>query len=382
MESRQPGVLAKIAHAWIDQDGFVAFQEMQSSALPPKLLLDTTNYVAYELVADDPQLAFDFVFEVYSHELGYEYRNLAIEVTNEWAQPDPASAFDATLTMDGEFLQRELQKTVLRQWARKDARALLSNLNNFPANLHSVVRQIAVIESADKTVETVAELLGNIRERKRREDVAWKVAYHWAQQDIVATLQWIETDESISHIQQKLKEVSFRQLAQSSPHLALQIALSQPLEADAVGLEATVVDATARWGSLDVAISMLPQVRSDSTRTDAFDAVIEHSLLEQDPERALDLFLQLCEYETISTNGPLDTVIKELSERLFDSIDTITSEVTKGRVARELYREHIDGDVFSDHQLSQLREMSSPDPSDTRREAMERVMERMLLERE
>ncbi|MYC26160.1 MAG: hypothetical protein F4X56_09615 [Gammaproteobacteria bacterium] len=374
LSTEQSELLAKIALAWIDQVGLDAFLEIQSSFLPPKLLLSTTNFVAYELVEDDPKLAFDFVLEAYSREPGYEYRKLARELTTDWARSDPAKAFDATLTMDAEFLRRELQKEVLRQWASRDAQALLRNLNNFPANLHGTVREIALIESADKTPKMATELLGNIKERKRRESVAWELAFNWAQQDIVATLQWIESDESISQIQRKLKEVAFRQLAQSKPQLALQTALNQPFNTEETGLEVTVVDATAQRGSLDVAISMLAQVRSGKTRVDAYDAVIEHSLMEHDPELALDLFLQLCEHETISKYGPLDTIVEELPKQLYDAIDTISSKVSRGRIARELYREHLDNDIFTDQQLKQLKEMSSPDPSDTKLEAFERMM--------
>lgn len=378
LSEKQSQLLAKIAFAWIDQDGFDVFEEMQESFLPSTLLLDTTKAVAYEIVADKPEIAFDFVLDVFSREPGYEYGNLVVELAIHWAQIDPKSAFNATLKVDRHSLQRRLQKHTLRQWAHQDSSALLSVLDTLPEHLHPLIREIVVIEAAEKSRDMVAEVLNDIEDRNHRERVARHVASNWGEHDIDEAMQWIESDGSVLHIQSKLKEVAFREFAQRDPRLALETALNQPLSAEEKGLEAAVIDSVARWGSLDTAISMLPNVRRGKTRIEAFDSVIEQSISEDDLDRALELFLQLCEHEPTITSGPLETVVTELPEKLFKSLDRISSERMRIRAARELYLKHSDSDTFNQTQLERLNEISQSGLSNRMREKMENVIDSVL----
>lgn len=375
LSSEKFQLLTEIAHAWIARDGLAVFQKMQASLPIPKLLSEVTRSATLKLVVDNPQLAFDFGLDVYFREQTYRYRALVRELVSRWAQLDPKSTFDATLTVNASVLRRELQKATLTYWARNDSRELLSNLETFPEDSHDLIREIAIIEMAEKTQETISEVLLGIDDRQHRRSVAMRLAYNWAQQDIVAVLSWIEADESVLEFKSDVKRAAFREFARSEPRLAFQTAIAQPISGENNGLEATVIDSIARWHSLDTAVSMLPHVRSGTTRVKAYDAVIEQSLSEHDSERAIELFLELCDHETSSTSGPVETVAEELPVHLFENIDHISSEVMRASVAQELFRQYGDDDIFNRRQLAKLKKISQSSPSSSLLEGLEGVID-------
>lgn len=364
LSSKHYQLLTQIVHAWIVRDGLAVFQTMQASLPSSTLLPEITRSATLELVTDDPQLAFDFALDVYYREQAYQYRVLVRELVYRWALFDPMSAFKATRTVNAHVLRRALQRTTLRQWARKDSRELLRSLETLPENLHSLIRELAIIEMAEKTPEAVSEFLLGIVERQRRESVAHQIASRWAHQDTVAALFWIESDQSVFDIKGELTEAVFREFARNTPWLALQTAIDQPVSEEDKGLEATVINTIARIHSLDIAVAMLPKVRAGTTRIDAYDSVIKQSLSEHDPERALDLFLQLCEHEANSTTKLVETVAEKLPMRLFESIDQVSSRVIRVNVAQELLRQYEHNDKFDQSQLKKLKEISQKQPSD------------------
>lgn len=368
-------LLAEIARAWIGRDGLAVFEEMQVSLPSATLLPEITKSAILKLVPDDPQLAFDFVLEVYFREQLYLYRDLVREIVHSWAQVDPKSTFQATLAVNAPVLRRVLQETTLRQWARRDSRELLNSLETFPDNLHSLIREITVIEMAEKTPDIVSEVLLSINERQRRELVAKRVASKWASQNIEAVLHWIESDHSVHEFKSELKETAFREFARIDAWSAFRRAIELPIFEEDLGLEATVVASVARSQSLDSAVSMLSEVRPGITRIQAYNAAIRQSLLERDAERALALFLELCEYETSFTLRPPKTVIRELPVRVFESLDQISSEVMRIHTAQELLKVHEDEDTFEPRQLERLNEIAKTELSSGLRQGMESVID-------
>ena len=348
-------MLAEIGHSWILQDGVSVFKAMQESLPSNTSLFGTARSVSEKLIETHPQLALNFVLRGghQAQELGYY--DLAVELITRWAEADPSNALKATNSIDARSLRRQMQQRVLEIWAAPDPYALLDTLSALPDNLQNLAQEIALVELAKHSPETVVGVLSDLTMPRSRDRVAEAIVSNWAVIDITSTLQWIREEPLVAHKKQSLKQLAFEMFARADPQRALEIALQQPIKTNGEGWEREVIRQVI-LRDMDTAATMLSRARPGETRHDVYDFAVIVSLFDSDFDTAAEIFLNLCEVEpTVPIS--IDLFSRLAPERLFEMLEVIRSVEARADVARHLLWHYEGKDVFTTVQISLLREV-------------------------
>ena len=359
----QTQALGHILRAWIEREGLQILDVVRSSVPSGFSMLDTITFVTDQVVDTKPKFALDLALEMAAKdEQNHRFRYLARSLAGRWAESNPRRALDATLSIDGRALRGMLQHSVVREWARQDAQALLSIVDTLPADLQIMVRQHALIAIAATSPESAVDRLSDFSIRKNRDAVAKAIARSWVKTDVSKIFDWIETDSNIAHIKSELTRVVFVHLTRLDPALAVQEAVVRPVDDSGEGWEASVITRLVIWGDVDTAIALLPQVRSGATRVRAYRNVIEHLLEEQyDPKLAADLFLQLRENEITRASYLIGDLARLAPRHLFEDLDKIKPKRIRSYVAGSLYSYNRTNGTFTSEEIESLGEIIQGD---------------------
>lgn len=358
----QTQFLVQVLSVWLSEEGIEALEEIKAF-LPDGVLGETapTFSIIHDLSEKSPELALQLSVATGSVGLG----GLAWLTVRKWAESDPTAAFDAVSLLEGQSMKRMLQDQVLVSWAAQNPHELLDATHTMPQELQSIAQEKALSALSKSSPATASKLLGEIENRDARDRAANNIASSWARLDIDGALEWIENDEIVSHIQSSLYQSAIASIARLDPQLAIKAALELPTDNAGVGPEGHVFRSLA-LEDLDLAILLLPEVRRGPTRLTAYDAVISNLLDDhKDFRKAMDLFVEVAnEVPILGYNSALQSLVWATPVQLFESLDEIPNEDLKKRVAGDLLVHESKG-LFSDEQLTRLREVSgrSPRPS-------------------
>ena len=208
-------------------------------------------------------------------------------------------------------------------------------------------------------------------------EVAKSLAGVWIQQDLKSTLEWIKTDPNIEKFRDKVMSSALQELSETNLLLAMQTALQQPLVKGKRGMESSIVRWMAYRGNLDMALSLLPQVRSGLTRSYSYDSVMQKLLEQGDTERALNLFIELSEIETEDLQLPLATLAQKSPSLLYDSLNQFEDLVVKAEAARLLYYRNRNNGRFTETELEHLDRLIRSQPKSRMNRAYDRMHETM-----
>ena len=216
-------------------------------------------------------------------------------------------------------------------------------------------------------------MLNSIADRNYRNVIAETVVDGWALTDLPGTLDWIDSDDSLADIRKDLKRSAYFSLAQENPRLAVETAVTQPLTETNRGWEALVIIWTAN-DNLDVAASLLQLARPGKTTVDAYTAVVEDLIDDEDWERSIELIVQYDE----QAEGTIGDLVKPIAQavplKLYETLDGPGSVMFKRSVAWQLFHLNKDNGKFTDAQLERLEEISqTPIPERPLRERSERL---------
>lgn len=373
LSDAQNRLLEQLAYSWIVQEGVTAFEKMRHSLPSDFSLLETTRSVSAELIESSPQLAFDLVLAGKQREKETAYVQLAMDLITRWTRMDARTAFDATSEVSGRSFQVRLRTRALWAWAQHNPESLLNNIDELPKSVQLKARETAFTYIARQSPQVVRATLTSIADRNYRNVIAETVVEGWALTDLPGTLEWIDSDDSLADIRKDLKLSAYFSLAQENPRLAVEIAATQPLTELNRGWEALVIIWTAN-DNLDVAASLLPLARPGKTTVDAYSAVLEDLIDEEDWERSIELIVQYDE----QAQGTIADIVKPIAQavplKLYETLDGPGSVMFKRSVAWQLFYLNKDNGTFTDEQLEHLEEISqTPIPERPQRERSERL---------
>lgn len=356
----QTQLLVQVLSVWLSEEGIDALEEIKAF-LPDGFLGETgpTFSIIHDLSEHSPELALQLSVATGSVGIG----GLAWLTVRKWAESDPTAAFDAVSLLEGQSMKRMLQDQVLVSWAAQNPHELLDATHTMPQELQSIAQERALSALAKSSPQTASKLLGEIENRDARDRAANNIASSWARLDIDGAIEWIENDELVSDLQSSLYESVITSVVRLDPQLAVKTALDLPTDNEGVGPEGTAFRILAS-SDLDLAISLLPQARNGPTRLAAYGVVINNLLDEHtDFRKAMDLFVDVAnEVPILGYNSALQSLVWDTPLQLFDSLDEIPTEDLKKRVAGDLLVHEPQG-LFSDEQLTRLREVSGRSPS-------------------
>lgn len=361
LDEAQYKMLVFIATAWIVRDGIEVFEKIRESLPKQYSIIDPISSVVNKLFPHNPQLALELASNVEG--MGYWSRGaVARRLLTQWVENDPQETLEAVNRVKGQYLRRQLQIHVLETWAAQDAQAFLGLIKNLPTDLQGVAQEKALIAMAKTTPMYAVELLSEIPDRQSFQNVAEVIAMQWTHHDVVGVLNWIEGDERLAAIRERLIEKVIVELSKTDPQLAMQTALTYPVDSDEEGMEAEVIQHLAIGGEFDEALSLLPQTRKGATRARAYTEIIGALFLDkEDPQRvkdAVDLFIGAV---TVDSVEDFDFMLLRVSLNapliLFDSLDDLPTEELKREVGSSLFTFNKDKGVFTEDQLAMLREL-------------------------
>lgn len=360
LDQAQWKLMAYIAYYWISRDGADVLAHMRETVPQHISLLETTEFVVQKLQSTQPQVALELVGELANHALDFGFRELGTHLVRQWAEVEPNKALDATFTVEARSLRRELQKHVLEKFAESDPHLVLDRLDELPFEVRARAHEIALLEIAKDSPESVVGMLTDIADTKVRDRIETAVIEHWARKDVGSLLHWIETDDKFADNREDMKRDALSKLARTDPDLALEVATALPLGSDGKGMEIKVLDWIAIT-DLDRSIALLHHVRPGDTRVRGYDTAIAMSIMyAHDWGQAIELFLELCELEPSGPYLAFPILVNQVPERLFASLERVSSPTVKKKAARKLLWRWEDENLFSNEQLNSLREIVDP----------------------
>lgn len=369
-------MMTHIARAWIRKDGVDAIDNLIDSLSTLTSLQKISDLVVRQVADDDPRLAFDLAFHMRSRGV----TALIDRVVNQWSRADPLSALTTVSALETKYLRGKLQTEVLEAWAITDPKALMNQASGLSNELQPIARSKALLSLAYRSPQEAAELIDEVEDQSSLDLVAGVVATSWSKSDLASALRWIDNAESVAHNRDVLRGAAISGLARSDPQQAMQVALAQPLNEDGIGPEAEVISAMTFF-DMDTAISMLSQVRDGETKVEAYESVMMFLTppISNETDRAIDLFVQLANEQDIPNGAFVVTNLVHSEPRaLFDALERFEDMDFRRRVASSLLRSHASDDVFTEEQISVLKETSQygQESREARREAaFERVRE-------
>ena len=374
----QVKVLNQIVHAWLLDAGAAALAKMRETLPSTFSLYDTIRDATHKLLDVNPGFAIDLVFDQIGHATLTEYYVLIEELMQRWAEIDSRTALIRTNRIEMRGLRQKLQYWIVKEWAEQEPWIMLQDIDSLPSHLKSVAHSWAFQEVAINSPEQAFEMLHKISDASMHRNASRALARGWVHHDVDTTFKWINTDDRVEYFREELMESALHSLAETKPNLALQIALQQPLTRGGIGLEHEVIRWVVVCDDLDLAISLLPEVRAGTTRSHAYNAVIADLIKNGGDSHALKLFFELSEIETMHLHIPLETLARHSPAQLFNSLDQISLDQivdlgTRAEAARVLFANHQDNGRFTQGELTILHEMIQSNPTSQLHHARDRV---------
>lgn len=356
----QSQMMVYIAYYWIVQDGVTVLTQMRETLPQSFNLFKIIEFVSQRLKTTQPRLALELVSEFAIHEQEFGFRELGVSLVRSWAEVEPDLALEATFNIEPRSFRRELQQTVLEQFVEPDPYAILDFLADLPEDVQIRAQETALLKIARELPESIISMLNSVPDERVRNRIESAVIKYWASKDIESLLNWIESDDKWVDNREEAIKNALWELARTNPMLALEIATSQRFRETAESLELEVIDWIAQT-DLDLAGTLLPNLRAGATRIRGFDkAIMKSIMIADEPELAIELFLQLCELEARGPMLALHLLVDQVPERLFASLDKISSESVKEEIASRLLRKYRDDDLFTDEQINTLQDTIYP----------------------
>lgn len=361
----QIGSLVQIAQTLVQQNGIEALDWIRNSLIDDTVLEATVRSVLHHVALSNPQSAFQ-----QAQSLSRDSQEVALPTIVEmWARSNPLVAMNTLSNLKNASQRKELQTTLLRSWAENDPQNLFDSLERLPEAIRSKAEQQAMLAVARAAPSDAVAYLADLPAGDRQRDLALEIAEHWSNLDVYAALDWVLSDQITSESTRRraLTEV-LRNLVDVDPTLAFQTALKQePLSKYGRGLEAMVIEQIAQ-SDIEMAISLLSQVRDGHTKLHAFIAAGRALVQNGGYDRALSLGQQLpTEDQSRYRHSVMWSWAESDPEGLLASLEELPSEDAKTQAAMGLIMSNFRHNALSGEQMEYVSSILPKGPSGTAR---------------
>ena len=365
----QAAQLIRLAHEWVGRSGLSAIALIDTSLNDSTLKKAVLGSVLQRAMLVDPDSTLQQALEFEDN-----LRELALEtIARAWVSISPQDAMVSISTIEAHRVRRQMLDHFVTAWASIDPKGMFNNFDLIPENLRSQAEEHAIRTIARTTPEDAVKFLADVSDEYLKFDLTMEIATNWADQDTLAALNWVLSEQfSSASLERLVLSTVLSRLAEENAGLALQTALDQPLDLMGLGLEATVIEAMART-DLERAISVLSQVREGWTQSSSYVAVGKALVRNNEIDRAIELAQQLPE-----ENRDLyyNLVVNEWAysdpKSLVSELENLPSQEAKFTAAMDLTRINVGTNVLTQDQMSFVRRFLPKDyNSDTGRRGAE-----------
>ena len=285
LSETQIDLLVQTALAWVENEGVEVIETIYKSAGIRTTRTIVVKRLLEQIATDDPQRAFDIANAIPEID-----RKILTNLIEQWARVYGIAAFEAAATVSDPFARKPMQRETIRAWGEGDPHSLLATIARLPEEFRALAFSHAMRGLAQVEPNKAVSELNGIDDLSTKAKIAEVVVDSWSERDPLAALQWVQTATPIEELGIKLVLQSkiLTKLAQIDPHLALNIALDQPLAETEVGLESAVIIELANQ-DLDLALSMLDQMRNQATRESTYVSLGYNLFTAGKPKQAIEL---------------------------------------------------------------------------------------------
>lgn len=257
----QKQLLLDVATAYVTEVGANALQKVLASMANRESRVYVVGRLLEDISRDDPSRALHLATSVDALD-----RDILESVVRNWAKSDGLLALKAAQEVDAGG--NRLQRAAIDAWADADPDSLLDQLDRLPENLRERGMQLALESIARKTPMSAIELLDGIEDDFVKGRVMWSIVRSWSDDNPTDAFEWTKSNSTSPVQMVSMQSMILRKMAQTDPATAMEVALAEDPDESGVGLEAQVIEELSTV-NLDQAISMMDQVRNDTTRTAA-----------------------------------------------------------------------------------------------------------------
>ena len=347
--------LATILELWVAREGFdVVFEAMES--IPemdsPMGILDP---ILTPIAQDDPRRAFELVNEFKEN----ARRVAAFLVVGEWAETDPAAAFDAVSEFDVRptYVKENLMQNIGYAWAENAPYEAFSILPKYLSGYTlQWIQGNALQQIVRESPEDAVNLLNNVPNGVA--ELGGALVEEWASSDARSALNWIGLQEEA--LRPALLQSVMPALVEKDPDLALSTALNQSIAEGQLGLEYEVIRILART-DVHRATEMLPQVRDhEDTKKRAYSELGRALANKYESTAAIELGSELPEsFQDDYFREIINAIYNTDRVELYEILDLLPKSKYQQEAARYLIWETgLGADAhryFTDEQLEKIR---------------------------
>lgn len=359
--------LISIANSWMKESGLDVIQEISDSLSDSIVRNAVVKKILHTATQSDPQNALQYALE-----LSDPLREIALSaVASAWTNMNPIQALNYVSTIDSGSVRRQMLEKLVRSWAEHNPKAVLDEIELVPENLRNLGEREALLALARTAPEETVALLNGISDTELKLALTMELASNWSDLNLEAALEWAMSEDVLAKDQ--VLTLILGKLARRDPKLALQTALSQPMDNSLFGLELSVLTEVAAF-DLELAVEMLSQVRDGLTKFFSYSAVARRLVRNNQIDRVHDLALGLPEDERGAYyNRVVHQWAVSQPESLVDQLENLPSTEAKYEAAMGLVRRNVGTNVLSKTQMDYVRSFLPEDyNSETGRRGSER----------
>ena len=282
----------------------------------------------------------------YSLNMSLEHQQRIVpRIVKIWSQRDPRAALEATSQVLKSSVRNRAQVQIVQTWAEQNPQKLLDNIQSLPEQLQQnsvlyAIRTLSKIspEKAGIEVLRMRQLLGTV-------DVSteYLLVSQWSETDPSKALRWVNKNAELgTEKRSRMMHRILTHYALIDPNEAMTIARSEdphPFHG-MIGLESQVISSLANSGKLDIAMTLLKDVR-ESALLSSFISVGRNLVKSDRTSQAFELSEQLSDekqenYFKYITSTWISTNQKDLLENL-SKLPTLN---IRAAVANEILDQH------------------------------------------
>lgn len=344
--------LIRLANRWVDRAGLDTITQIAQSLKDSNLKKVVLGSVLQQAILSDPHSTMQQVLNFKG-----ELRELAMEtIANAWASIGPKEALESISSIESHRARRQMLEHFVTAWAKFDPKDLLENFDLIPENLRAHAEEKAFLKLARTDPEDMVSYLARVSDEFLKDELKMEIAAHWGDKNPLEALNWALAESfSTESLRNQVLNTVLRRLAAENPELAMQTALDQPVDLMGLGLEATVIAEVAKT-DIELAMSMLAQVREGYTKSFGAVALGKALVADNEPDRALALAQQVPEE---SRDLYYNLVINEWAysdpKSLATKLEELPSTDVKYNAAMDLIRFNVGRNVLTKEQVSHVK---------------------------
>ncbi|MCY3883755.1 MAG: hypothetical protein OXG24_02445 [Gammaproteobacteria bacterium] len=358
--------IARVASAWVEQSGLSVLDQISNSLTN----LATRQFVVRSVLTDaantNPEGAFRYALTLEND----QYNSTIRGVADSWARSDPHSAFAAASDIEKKSLRSTLEDSIIRTWAYYKPREVLDGIDGLPEHVKATALAEALSTIVQDSPQEAVQLVAGIEDSEAKKQVATSVARNWSYGDHNAALDWVLNDPSVDEIRTDLLQDILHRVVQADPQLAMDTALSQPIdeEANGVGMELQVI-ASLTYSNLDKAIELLPQVRKGPTTVQAVQRVSQYLIRNEEVDEALDLVQQVDEPDRLGVYSAVASSWAYSDPTgLLNSMNRLPSREVRSKAAMAILSHNLHQKNLTDEQIEEAKKFLTEEDLKTHEE--------------